>query len=225
MPIILSKKEADVEAALEENELKTFWGTYGKIITLIVLIAITGVIVWKFWENRQLTNKINAAQSYQALMMAMAQPLDQVKEADVISIAEQLQKKAPDSYYAQYAKFYLAKLAVNQNKLDDAAKALQVVLQKPADSVMEELARERLVQVLAAQNKLDEALKLLDAPIPDAFVATRQELKGDILVLQGNKDGAREAYQTALAAADSNKSVNQMIIKLKLGNLAKEGVQ
>lgn len=225
MSIILSEKEAAAEEALEKQELKSFWDTYGKLITIVILLIIAGVAVWKFWENRQLTNRVMASQNYQALMMAMSQPLDQVKESDVISIAEQLQKQAPDSYYAQYAKFYLAKLAISQNKLDDAANALQAVLKKPADSVIEELARERLAQVLIAQNKLDEALKLLQVPTPEAFVSTRQELKGDILVAQNKLDEAREAYQTALVAADSNKSMNQMLIKLKLNNLAKEDVQ
>lgn len=225
MSIILSEKEAAAETALEEKELRNFWDRYGKLITIAVLLIITCVAVWKFWENRQLTNKIRAAQSYQSLMIAMSQPLEEVKESDVISIAEQLQKQVPDSYYAQYAKFYVAKLAVTRNKLDEAATALQAVLQKPADPVIEELARERLAQVLLAQNKLDEALTLLDAPTPNAFVATRQELKGDVLVAQGKTNEAREAYQTALAAAETNKDLNQVVIKLKLNNLAKEDVQ
>ncbi len=209
----------------EIEELKSFWNSYGKPIFIGVLLAIAIVSVWKFWENRQITNKIKEAQNYQLLIFAMSQPLDKVNEADVVSIADQLQKANPDSYYAQYAKFYLAKLAVSQNKLDDAAKALKAVLDKPADAALAELSRERLVRVLLAQNKPDEAFALLQAPVEKEFVTTREELKGDVLLKQGKIDQARDAYKAALAAAEADKLGNQLIIKLKLNNLAQEDVK
>lgn len=205
------------------EELKNFWTEYGKPIFIGILLAITVVAVWKFWENRQLTKKMKEAQSYQMLIVAMAQPIEQVNEADVASLAEQLQQANPNSYYAQYAQFYLAKVAVNQDKLADAAKSLQQVLDKPADKVLEELARQRLAQVLASQDKLTEALTLLEAPVAEAFTASRQELKGDLLLKQGNPEQARAAYQQALTAAEAAKSANLIIIKLKLNDLAKEG--
>ncbi|AWM80380.1 GTP-binding protein [Gammaproteobacteria bacterium ESL0073] len=209
----------------EIEELKSFWNSYGKPIFIGVLLAIAIVSVWKFWENHQITNKVKEAQNYQLLIFAMSQPLDKVNEADVISIADQLQKANPDSYYAQYAKFYLAKLAVSQNKLDDAAKALKAVLDKPADAALAELSRERLVRVLLAQNKPDEAFALLQAPVEKEFVTTREELKGDVLLKQGKIDQAREAYKAALAAAEADKLGNQLIIKLKLNNLAQEDIK
>lgn len=206
----------------EIEELKSIWNSYGKPIFIGFLLAIVIIAGWKFWENRQVTNKTREAQSYQLLMLAMSQPLDKVNEADVVSIADQLQKANPDSYYAQYAKFYLAKLAVNQNKLDEAAKVLKAVLDKPADTVMAELARDRLARVLLAQNKLDEALVLLNAPVEKEFITTREDLKGDLLLRQGHIDEARTAYQAALSAAEADKLGNQLVIKLKLNNLAKE---
>lgn len=209
----------------EVEELKSFWNSYGKPVFFGVLLAIVIVAVWKFWENRQITNKVKEAQNYQLLIFAMSQPLDKVNEADVISIVDQLQKVNPDSYYAQYAKFYLAKLAVSQNKLDDAVKALQSVLDKPADAAVAELARERLARVLLAQNKADEAFALLQAPVEKEFVVTREELKGDVLLKQGKLDDAREAYKLALKTAEADKLGNQLIIKLKLNNLAKEDIK
>lgn len=209
----------------EIEELKSFWNSYGKPIFIGVLLAIAIVSVWKFWENHQITNKVKEAQNYQLLIFAMSQPLDKVNEADVISIADQLQKANPDSYYAQYAKFYLAKLAVSQNKLDDAVKALKAVLDKPADAALAELSRERLVLVLLAQNKPDEAFALLQAPVEKEFITTREELKGDVLLKQGKIDQAREAYKAALAAAEADKLGNQLIIKLKLNNLAQEDIK
>ena len=70
---------------------------------------------------------------------------------------------------------------------------------------------------------MEEALKLLEAPVEKAFPASRQELKGDLLLKQGNPEQARAAYQEALTAAETAKSANLVIIKLKLNDLAKEG--
>lgn len=205
------------------EELKSFWTEYGKPIFIGILLALTVVLVWKFWENRQARIKETEVYNYQLLMMAMAQPLEQVKPEDVASIVKQLEEIDPASYYSQYGKFYVAKLAVSQGNLEEAAKALQEVLDKPADKVIAELARQRLAQVLSAQDKVDEALTLLAAPVEKQFITTRQELKGDLLLKQGNAEQARTAYQAAIDAADAAKSANLLILQLKLNDLAKEG--
>lgn len=206
------------------EELKNFWTEYGKPIFIGILLAVAVLAGWKFWKGHQLTNKIREAQSYQLLVFTMMQPADKINVNEIQSAVQQLQADNPDSYYAQYAKFYLAKLAVDTGKLDEAAKALQEVLAKPADVVIGELARQRLAQVLSAQGKVGDALKLLDAPLEKAFIVSRQELKGDLLLQQGDVDQARAVYKEALAAAEAEKSPNQLIIKIKLNDLAKEGV-
>lgn len=206
------------------EELKNFWTEYGKPIFIGILLAVAVLAGWKFWKSHQLTNQIREAQSYQLLVFTMMQPSDKINVSEIQTAAQQLQTDNPNSYYAQYAKFYLAKLAVDTGKLDEAAKALQEVLAKPADVVIGELARQRLAQVLSAQGKVDDALKLLDAPLDNAFIVSRQELKGDLLLTQGNVDQARAVYKEALVAAEAEKSPNQLIIKIKLNDLAKEGV-
>ena len=53
------------------------------------------------------------------------------------------------------------------------------------------------LRVLADQEKYDEALALLEIGDRGAFSGSYDELRGDILVLQGDRDGARAAYQQA----------------------------
>lgn len=205
------------------EELKNFWTEYGKPIFIGVLLAITAVALWKFWENRQIVKKQTDAQNYQVLVFEAGEPTDKINVTNITTLANQLQESSPDSYYAQYAKFFVAKLAVDNNALDDAAKTLQTVLDKPADLVIAELARQRLAKVLAAQGKTEEAVKLLDVPVEKAFTASRNELKGDLLLKLNRLDDARTAYQAALAIDKEVKSSNQLIIKMKLDDLAKEG--
>ena len=82
-----------------------------------------------------------------------------------------------------------------------------------------EIARQRLAQVLGAQNKADEALKLLEGDADKAFLATREELKGDLLVQLGRTDEASAAYQKAKAALSDEAAVGGL--QIKLDDLAK----
>ncbi|MDO2286185.1 tetratricopeptide repeat protein, partial [Escherichia coli] len=66
------------------------------------------------------------------------------------------------THYAQYGSLFVAKVAVDSGKLDDAVAELKAVMDKPADATLGELARQRLARVLAAQGKVEEGLKLLD---------------------------------------------------------------
>ena len=81
------------------------------------------------------------------------------------------------------------------------------------------MARQRLAQVLAAQNKAEDALKLLDGDADKAFLATREELKGDLLVQLGRADEAHAAYQKAKAALSDEAAVGGL--QIKLDDLAK----
>lgn len=204
------------------EELKNFWTEYGKPIFIGILLAIAVVAVWKFWQNHKETNKLREAQSYQALVYAMMQPTDKINEQDVKDAEKQIVANSSSSYYGQYAQFFLAKLAVDKGKLDEAADILKNVLDKSKDTVISELARQRLALVLSAQGKIDEALQLLDAPVEQSFSASRQELKGDLLFKKGDIEQARNIYKEALAIAEKEKSSSKLIIKLKLDDIANE---
>ena len=119
----------------------------------------------------------------------------------------------------QYASLFVAKVAVESGKLDDAAAELKGVLDKPADATLGEISRQRLARVLAAQDKAEEALKLLDGDADKAFLATREELKGDLLVQLGRTDDANKAYQKAKAALSDEAAVGGL--QIKLDDLAK----
>ena len=81
------------------------------------------------------------------------------------------------------------------------------------------MARQRLAQVLAAQGKAEDALKLLEGDSDKAFLASREELKGDLLVQLGRTDDARTAYEQAKAALSDEAAVGGL--QIKLDDLAK----
>ncbi len=113
----------------------------------------------------------------------------------------------------------MAKVAVESGKLEDAAAELQPIVDKPADATLGELARQRLARVLAVQGKVEEGLKLLDGDADKAFVASREEIKGDLLVKLGRTDEAHGAYAKAKAALSDEAAVGGL--QMKLDDLAK----
>lgn len=207
------------------EDLKNWWGQHGKAIIIGVLLAIAVVSVWKFWQNRQEKNRMQSSFTYQQLLVELQKPKEELKLSNVVAFADKLQADTPDSGYAQYAQLFVATTAVNQNNLPVAEKALQMVLKKPVSPIIAEQAKQKLARVFVAQEKLNEALTLLSTPVDKAFLATRTELKGDVLLKQGNKDEARKAYNEALTAAKEEKLPNSatLILKLKIDDLAKEG--
>src|SRR5690606_12714142 len=127
---------------------------------------------------------------YQQLLESALDPSGEPDAARVAELAGRLKSEYAGSHYAQYGSLFVAKVAVDADKLDDAITELQAVVDKPADATLGELARQRLARILAAQEKADAALALLDGDVEAAFLASREELKGDLLVQLGRTDDA-----------------------------------
>ncbi|WPP00841.1 tetratricopeptide repeat protein [Pseudomonas sp. HR96] len=200
-------------------ELKDWWQRNGKPLVTGGLLALVIVFGWQAWTRYQSNQSQGASNLYQQLLESALTPGGKPDAAQVADIAGKLKSQYAGSAYAQYGSLFVAKVAVDAGKLDDAAAELKSVNDKPANATLGELARQRLAQVLAAQNKADEGLKLLDGDTDQAFVATREELKGDLLVKLGRHDDAYAAYQKAKAALSDEAAVGGL--QIKLDDLAK----
>lgn len=200
-------------------KLKDWWSSNGKPLITGGLIAIIGVLAWNTWKNHQTNQSHNASILYQELVQT-ALSSQNVELARVAVLADNLNKAAAGSYYDQYGQLVLARVAVDNNKLDDAASILQGVLKKPADATMGEIARLHLAQVQYAQNKGQEALATIEAgTIPKAYIAAHEELRGDILLSLNRPEDARVAYEKARDALSDNASLGAL--SMKLDDLAK----
>ena len=81
------------------------------------------------------------------------------------------------------------------------------------------LERHELAVDLGADAVVADALKLLEGDSDKAFLASREELKGDLLVQQGRTDDARAAYEKAKAGLSDEAAVGGL--QIKLDDLAK----
>ena len=206
----------------EDDELaalKDWWQRNGKPLLTGGLLALVVVLGWQAWTRYESNQSQGASALYQQLLETALTPSGQADTARVADIANKLKSEFGGSAYAQYGSLFVAKVAVDNGKLDDAVAELKLVTDKPASDTLGEIARQRLARVLAAQNKADDALKLLDGDAEKAFLASREELKGDLLVQLGRTDEAHAAYQKAKSALSEEAAVGGL--QMKLDDLAK----
>ncbi|MET1078762.1 MAG: tetratricopeptide repeat protein [Pseudomonas sp.] len=206
----------------EEEDLaviKDWWQRNGMPLLTGGALALALVFGWQSWQNYQVRQAQSASLVYQQLLDTTLTPDGKPDAGKVAELAKTLKSEFAGTHYAQYGSLFVAKVAVEAGKLDDAAAELKSVVDKPVDATLAELARQRLARVLAAQNKAEEGLKLLEGSADQAYVASREELRGDLLVKLGRTDEAHAAYEKAKAALSDDAAVGGL--QLKLDDLAK----
>lgn len=210
----------------EEEELaqiRDWWQRNGKPLLTGSVLALVGVFGWQAWQRHEASQAQNASAIYQQLVDVALNSPGEIDAGKVGELHGKLNKDFSGSHYAQYASLLLARVAVDSGRLDEAASELRKVLDKPADATMGEVARQRLARVLAAQDKTEEALALLAGEAAAAFVAGREELRGDLLARLGRNGEARSAYEKARAALPPEAGLGTL--QIKLDDLAEEKAQ
>ncbi len=199
-------------------QIKDWWQRNGKPLLTGGALAVALVFGWQFWQNHQLNQAYNASGLYQQLLTAALES-GKADAAEVARLGNQLKQDFAGTHYAQYGSLFVAKVAVEGGRLDEAAAELRGIVDKPADATLGELARQRLARVLAAQDKAEDALKLLEGEADKAFAAGREELRGDLLVQLGRVDEAHAAYIKAKQALSQDAAIGGL--QLKLDDLAR----
>lgn len=208
----------------EEEQLETLkrWAReYGKLVLTVIVVAIAGYIGITEWKKNQQAKAEQTSVVYEQLLQAVSvqpgQTLDAEKRSNVNQLANQL-KSGGASLYAHNAALFLARLAVEDGNLDQAATELKWVLDNKPAAATEQIARLRLARVLIANSQLDQAEKLLAKPA-EAFKSEYAEVQGDIFSARGDVNAARASYEQALADNDVQQQERSMLLQLKLDDL------
>ena len=141
--------------------------------------------------------------------------------AQVNRLADALEKDYADTPYAALAAAARANLAVGENKLDDAQKALQWAVDHSTTPALHSMYQLRLARVQLAQNQAAQALATLDSMPAGEYGALRQELRGDALLKLGRAADARTAYTQALSSLSAGTPPGEReSLQMKLDDLA-----
>jgi len=196
------------------DALKAWWDKNGRSVIVAIVIVLLGVFGWKSWQQNQNAQAESASAALQKMMDAVASNPEAAMEAGRAIVGNYA-----GTIYSAMASMAMARISVEKGELDVAAAHLRAALNEAGQPEMKALARLRLSRVLLAQGKADDAMRELQLGEPGAYQAAYDEQRGDILLAQGKRSEARNAYTNALTGY-SESPEKQELVKLKLDDLA-----
>ena len=204
----------DLEQQEQIDAIKTWWERYGSLVTICVLVvalASTGLSGWRWYQNRQ-------TEGASLLYLAVQEGLQGNNQTRVREAATQLTDKYPGTGYAVLSALIAARLDFEGGDTKAARTRLEWAIANAKQDEFRDLARLRLAAVLVDDRDLVAALRMLDAKRGNAFDALFLDLRGDVLLAQGDANAARNAYQLAFDKLDE-KSPYRNLVQLKLDAL------
>jgi predicted negative regulator of RcsB-dependent stress response len=196
-------EEQQVEA------IKRFWKENGIPIVVGAALGLGGLFGWRYYNDAQIAAQEQASATYDVVT------LDMIKNEAGFSSAQSYIDENSDSGYALLMAFKLAQQAAESKDLTEAAKQLSFAASSADSASVKAIANLRVARVQLEQGMHEQALATLDNVLDEAFLAQRQETKGDVYQAQQLFDKARAAYSSALEV-----NANNNILKMKLDNLA-----
>lgn len=194
--------------------LKAWWDKNGKFVIAAIVVVLLAVFGWKSWMQQQQARAESASVAYQQMMDRLASDPDGAMEIGRRIVGEQ-----DGTIYATMASLVMARIAVEKGDLEGASAYLTAAASKASMPELKALAKLRLSRVLLAQQKPAEALTALQGTEAGTLQAQFDELRGDILLAQGNVAEARNAYINALAGYRDVPEKHELV-QLKLDDIA-----
>lgn len=201
---IYSTEEQQVDA------IKQFWKDYGTSILIGAVVGLGGLYSWNYYSDMKVAQAEQASQAFQTLTTKSTD------EAAMLAGVAEFAKNHDQKGYLALLDLIVAKTAVEAKDYAKAEEALKKVIAAKPGAGLDMIATLRLARVQAELGQIDVGLATLDQVTDKAFLAQREELKGDFFVRQGEVDKAKMAYQTAV---DNGGVLNSPALKIKLDNL------
>ena len=207
------------ESEKEQVEaIRKWWKANGKSIIVGAVLGVGLVLGGRWWLANQNKQAELASEQYDEVMQ-------EIKKGDKEAALERgghLLEASAKSSYAALTALELAKLKVDQSDLEGARYYLQWVVDHSSQAQLKDVARLRLGRVLVAKGDKAGALQVVNAVDANTFAFPAQELKGDILLAQGNREAARAAYSAAADAIPQGGDRSR--IEMKLAEVGGKGI-
>ena len=198
------------------KQLKKWWDENGKSIVGGITLGLVAIFGWRGWQDHLVVQGENASDLYEQ----MAADIREGKGTDteIAAIADQLNQDYKSTPYSTFSSLLQAREAVEKDDISAAKNHLQWVLDNTDNDEFRHLARLRFSRLLLIEGDKDAALSLIEKVDTGKFASSYHELRGDILLQQGDPKAAQEAYTQALATQNSIRG-NQSIVQMKLDDL------
>jgi len=205
------------------ESLKRWWKENGLQLVLIVALSVGGWYAWQQWQgNKKIKAEMGSLVYIEMMDLASQAPLSALPDVQREAMVEKsqiLKNDYANTQYAHYARLLLAKLAVAENRFDDAAAELQAVIDNTNGEELSYVARMRLARLEMGRENYSQALDIIAGDTPPAILANVAELRGDIHLLAGDQLAARAAYQSAIDTLGSGDQRLSALLELKLNQV------
>lgn len=208
----------DLEEQEQISEIKAWWAENGKLVTAVVLAAAIGSVSWqglRWYQNKQ-------AAEAGAIYFAVQEASRDNDAARTREAAGQLIDRFGDTSYAQMAALVSAKVQFTGGDAKNARAHLEWLIGNGSDPALKDIARLRLATIMLHEGAYADALKQLDVTPVASLQPRYDDLRGDVLAMDGKTDQARAAYQAALDALAGGAQIGDPlrdVIRLKLDSL------
>ena len=207
-------KHLDLEEQEQLDELKHFWKQYGNLITWALIVVLGAFAAWNGYQYWQRSQAAQASVMFDEIERAV-----QSGEAARIDRAlADMKERFGSTTYAQQAGLLAAKAYYDKGNVDAARAALTWVADKAVDTGYQAIAKLRLAGILLEKKAYDEALQQVSGAFPKDFSGLVADRRGDILMAQGKKDGAKAEYEKAYKALDERAEYRRLV-EVKLNAL------
>jgi predicted negative regulator of RcsB-dependent stress response len=200
--------------------LKKWWDENGKTLVVGLVVALVAVLGWRGYQDYSQTRAEAAAALYQAYQEE--REAESTDPNELARLAEALETDHPRSGYRTFVLFFEAADAVAAENYELARELLTTAAEAASDARLRDVARIRLARVLQQLGESEAALASLAEVRGEGFFAEVAELKGDILLAGGDRDGAAEAYE---AASNATGGARSPLLEMKLLDMAETGAQ
>ncbi|MEZ9944348.1 YfgM family protein [Vibrio breoganii] len=202
---LYDSEEQQVEA------IKDWWKENGKAVILGAVIGLGGLFGWRYYQDSVVEGQEAASDAYGKSIQALqAQGLDATEQVQTFI------NDNADREYAVLAALQLSQAQVAAAEYKEALAQLEWAKANTKDDAIVPVITLRVARVKAETGDIDGAIADLSGMQVAGWEGRVAELKGDLLLRNGDSEGALTAYSEAQQAADASQT-----IQFKLDDLAK----
>ncbi|AWK14788.1 YfgM family protein [Candidatus Fukatsuia symbiotica] len=207
----------------QADAVRRFFSENIRVLVVSVVLGISVLIGWHYWQNHQNTTLKAASFSYQQVSEALF-PRDKDlgdkksidKDHDVAAAEKFIQDN--NNNYGVFIALELANYFVEQKAFDRAEQQLTLAVDQTKDENLLSLINLRLARLQSQLKKPDTALKTLNKIQGEGWMAMAEDIRGDLFLSKGDIVAARAAYTKGI---ESNASqALQVLLRLKLDDLS-----
>ena len=192
--------------------VKQFFANNGKALAVGAVIGIAALVGWRFWVNHQQNSALASSDHYQQLVSTLKSD----NPASIQALASFVDHEK--NSYGALASLTLAKTYIDKHDLANAEKTLAQGLDDSSDPSLQAVIRLRLARVQSELKTPDAALKTLDGVKGDNWAGIAADIRGDVLLNKGNKQGAAAAWRQGMKS-EVSPALKQMM-QTKLNNFS-----